>query len=197
MPDVMAPEAHQNDRSYLSELSGPTFDFNMHKFYGGWLNVGPKKPTKLSKLSSECLRGDGCLPRTIRYIYILYQMYRAMYASNTGARGHMLPQVFSLFHIYPVLQMKFTYCVPPESKSLSYASGWIWLCLVTLSSILGIFIQGYSSVLQQSRANIEPLRQESRLTSKVNTGHIQPLWICARKTCDNFPYLYILLGLRL
>ena len=26
MPDVVAPEAHQNDHSYLSELSGPTFD---------------------------------------------------------------------------------------------------------------------------------------------------------------------------
>ena len=24
MPDVVAPEAHQNDRSYVRELSGPT-----------------------------------------------------------------------------------------------------------------------------------------------------------------------------
>ena len=26
MPDVVAPEAHQSDRSYVRELSGPTFD---------------------------------------------------------------------------------------------------------------------------------------------------------------------------
>ena len=26
MPDVMAPEAHQNDCSYVSEFSGPTFN---------------------------------------------------------------------------------------------------------------------------------------------------------------------------
>ena len=30
LPDVMASEAHQNDRSYLCELSGPTFD-SLHK----------------------------------------------------------------------------------------------------------------------------------------------------------------------
>ena len=26
MPDVVVPEAHQNDHSYVRELSGPTFD---------------------------------------------------------------------------------------------------------------------------------------------------------------------------
>ena len=26
MPDVVVPEAHQNDHSYVCELSGPTFD---------------------------------------------------------------------------------------------------------------------------------------------------------------------------
>ena len=26
MPDVVVPEAHQNDCSYVCELSGPTFD---------------------------------------------------------------------------------------------------------------------------------------------------------------------------
>ena len=30
LPDVVAPEAHQNDRSYVHELSGPTFD-SLHK----------------------------------------------------------------------------------------------------------------------------------------------------------------------
>ena len=34
----------------------------------------------------------------------------------------MPPQVFSLFHIYPVLQMKFYILCPPNQKSLSYAS---------------------------------------------------------------------------
>ena len=41
---------------------------------------------------------------------------------------------------------------------------------------------------------MEPLRQESRLISKVSTGCIPT---CARKECDNFPYLHIWLGLRL
>ena len=30
LPDVVAPEAHQNDHSYVHELSGPTFD-SLHK----------------------------------------------------------------------------------------------------------------------------------------------------------------------
>ena len=119
-----------SERSQLSKWAQRAYLwFNMHKFYGGWLNVGPKKPTKLSKLSSECLRGDGCLPRTIRYIYILY---RAMYASNTGARGHMLPQVFSLFHIYPVLQMKFyILCAPRIKKSFLR----LWLDMIVSGNI--------------------------------------------------------------
>ena len=35
MPDVVAPEGHQNDRSYVSELSGPTFD-PLHKNLSWW-----------------------------------------------------------------------------------------------------------------------------------------------------------------
>ena len=70
MPDVVAPEAHQNDRSYLSELSGPTFDSIRTNFMVGGYMQEPKKPIKLSKLGSGCLRGDGLLPRTIRYVCI-------------------------------------------------------------------------------------------------------------------------------
>ena len=53
MPDIVAPEAHQNG----------------------------------------CLHGDGRLPRTIRYIY---QMYRAMYASDTGLGKHYSTSVHLL-----------------------------------------------------------------------------------------------------
>ena len=35
MLDVVAPEAHQNDSSYVSELSGPTFN-PLHKNFAGW-----------------------------------------------------------------------------------------------------------------------------------------------------------------
>ena len=35
MLDVAAPEAHQNDSSYVSELSGPTFN-PLHKNLAGW-----------------------------------------------------------------------------------------------------------------------------------------------------------------
>ena len=31
-PDVVAPEAHQNYRSYVRELSGPTFDSTTQEF---------------------------------------------------------------------------------------------------------------------------------------------------------------------
>ena len=35
MPDVLAPEVQQNDRSYIRELSGPTFD-PLHKNFARW-----------------------------------------------------------------------------------------------------------------------------------------------------------------
>ena len=35
MPDVMAPEAHQNNHSYVRELSGLTFD-SLHKNLSSW-----------------------------------------------------------------------------------------------------------------------------------------------------------------
>ena len=34
--DIMAPEAHQNDRSYIREFSGPTFD-SLHKNLAWWV----------------------------------------------------------------------------------------------------------------------------------------------------------------
>ena len=55
MPDVVAPEVHQNDRSHVRELSGPTFDSIQ---YGGWLHEGPKKNTKLSKLGGWAFAWD-------------------------------------------------------------------------------------------------------------------------------------------
>ena len=39
-----------------------------------------------------------------------------------GAPGACAPQVFSLFHICSVLQSNLLHTVPPQSKSLSYAS---------------------------------------------------------------------------
>ena len=35
---------------------------------GGWLQGGPWKTTELSKSRGGCLREDGCLPETIRYM---------------------------------------------------------------------------------------------------------------------------------
>ena len=36
LPDVMVPETHQNDRSYVSELSGPSFN-SLHKNLAWWV----------------------------------------------------------------------------------------------------------------------------------------------------------------
>ena len=72
MPDVVAP-AHQNDRSYVRELSGPTFNSlcDNSAMVGGRLHEGPQKATKLSKLEGRRLPEDGRLPGTIRYKYNL------------------------------------------------------------------------------------------------------------------------------
>ena len=43
MSDVVMPEAHQKDRSYVSELSGPTFDpLRIKLQHGGRLHEGPQ-----------------------------------------------------------------------------------------------------------------------------------------------------------
>ena len=46
MPDVMASEAHQNDHSYVCELSGPTFDSLNKNLAWWWLHGGPQKKNK-------------------------------------------------------------------------------------------------------------------------------------------------------
>ena len=51
MPDVVAPEAHQNDRSYLSELSGPTFESICTNFMVG----GYQKTNKTVKIGQWVL----------------------------------------------------------------------------------------------------------------------------------------------
>ena len=45
LPDIVAPEVDQNDRSFVRELSGPTFDSQI--LHGGWLHRGPKELSKL------------------------------------------------------------------------------------------------------------------------------------------------------
>ena len=65
MPDVSAAEAHQNDSSYVSELSGPTFN-PLRKNLAGWaVTRRTLRNHKLSKWGGGHLSRDGCLPRTI------------------------------------------------------------------------------------------------------------------------------------
>ena len=63
MPDVMAPEAHQNDRSYVRELSGLTFD-SLRKNLSSWSVT--RRTAKKPKLGGGCLLGGGRLLGTIR-----------------------------------------------------------------------------------------------------------------------------------
>ena len=46
LPNVVAPEAHQNDRSYVHELSRPNFGslHNLRILHGGRLHGSPQKP---------------------------------------------------------------------------------------------------------------------------------------------------------
>ena len=53
--DVMVSEVHQNDQSYVLELSGSTFPFTI-------LHGEPQQTAELSKLGGERLRQDGHLP---------------------------------------------------------------------------------------------------------------------------------------
>ena len=46
-------------------------------------------------------------------------------------------------------------------------------------------------MFEQSTANVEPLRQESRLTSKVNTGHIPtPVNVCEKSMLQFSIFIY-------
>ena len=47
MPDVMAPEAHQNGRSYVHELSVLTFDSLRKNLHAGQLHSGLHKTVKI------------------------------------------------------------------------------------------------------------------------------------------------------
>ena len=57
LPDVVASEAHQNDCSYVCELSRPTLDSLRKNLHGGRLRRGPQKA---AKLGGRRLCGDGC-----------------------------------------------------------------------------------------------------------------------------------------
>ena len=60
MLDVMAPEAHQNNCSYVHQLSRPTLDSIQH---GGWLHEGPQKKNPLNCQNwgvGTCMRVDAC-----------------------------------------------------------------------------------------------------------------------------------------
>ena len=61
LPTVVAPEAHQNDRSYVYELSGKQIVSHYTRIlYGGRLNKRLLKTIEQSKL------GGGRLPGTIQ-----------------------------------------------------------------------------------------------------------------------------------
>ena len=67
MPVIVAPEAHQNNHGYVSELSGHTFNSLWRNLvYGGQLHGGPQKTIKLSKLGDGRLCGDRRSPGTMR-----------------------------------------------------------------------------------------------------------------------------------
>ena len=79
LPDVVVPEAHHIDCSmYVSSADLLSVHY-ARILHGGWLHGGPQKTTKLSKLVSGYLRGDGRLPGTVWYVYIyLLYMFRAI-----------------------------------------------------------------------------------------------------------------------
>ena len=64
MPDVLAPEAYQNGRSYVRELSGPTFEFTTQEFsmVGGYTE-DLKKIHKTVKIGGWVLARGWALAR--------------------------------------------------------------------------------------------------------------------------------------
>ena len=96
MPDIVVPEPHQNDRSYVHEFSGPTFD-SLRKNLAWWAGTQrtSKNPTKQSKLECGCLHGEGCLPRTIQYlVHIVSQPFVAINSTSLD----MFSTLDVLFH---------------------------------------------------------------------------------------------------
>ena len=72
MPDVVVPEAHQNDHSYVREISGPTFD-SLCSSLTWWAVIYIEDLKKKQKNPSK--PEGGRLPRTIRYIKSEYIVY--------------------------------------------------------------------------------------------------------------------------
>ena len=71
MPDVVAPEAHQNDRSYLSELSGPTFGSISTNFMVGGYTEDPKNQQNCQNWAVGACVGMATSPGQYGiYIYI-------------------------------------------------------------------------------------------------------------------------------
>ena len=62
LPDVVTPEVHQNDHSYVHELSGPTFN-SLCKNFG--LHGGSQETTKLSKWGVGACAGMGKIIMTL------------------------------------------------------------------------------------------------------------------------------------
>ena len=68
LPDVVAPEVHWNDCSYVRELSGPTFG-SISKNFAWWVVTRrTSKNHKTVKIAGGRLHRDGLLPGTIQYI---------------------------------------------------------------------------------------------------------------------------------
>ena len=68
MSDVMVPEAHHNDHSYVHELCGLTFDSyskNLAQWTHTW-TIYKKKHKNYKKLEGGHLLRVGCLPGTTR-----------------------------------------------------------------------------------------------------------------------------------
>ena len=98
LPDVVAPKAHQNDRSYVRELSGLNLAHYARILHGGWLHRGPpKKKHKTVKLGGGCLCGDGCLPGTIRYANLSVPMITLCYSNYIDLLWCQLKHVCHVF----------------------------------------------------------------------------------------------------
>ena len=103
MPDVVVPESHQNDHSYVRELSGPTFD-SLCSSLTWWGVIYTEDLKKKTKKNSK-LEG-GCLSRTIRYIkseYIVYDHTNSI-KSWKEVSSSVLKQIIT--HLLPYISIR-------------------------------------------------------------------------------------------